>query len=301
MTTTPASTSQHQQQQHSNHHLLREHNIAAQVHARELNEQGAFCIDIGRYDRAIEVLIDALEVSESTNLDSSVACRCGSCSLDSCMQYSHDYAQMIDCKPSNSKACSTDGGIAVGGFMYRQPIRIPPGAVEGGHIMGMTLPMILTFNLALAYHLNAIATGSLTRNSNNANCRSHLEKILQLYELAYRWHVEEENQLAKERGSPFVSLSGILFTMVVANNLAQIHFAVNNITKYYLCLQHLLSTMMFLVDCQQLSHISTTQYHQNHQDPATTATAAKPSMMDLDGFLQNTSCLFLRAQAAAAA
>lgn len=100
-----------------------------------------------------------------------------------------------------------------------------------------------------------------------------------------------ENQLAEERGSPCVTMSGILFTMVIANNLAQIHFAVNNITKYYMCLQHLLSTMMFLVDCQQVNAMN---YNADHS-------SAQPSIIELDGFLRNTTCLFLRAQAAAAA
>ena len=106
----------------------------------------------------------------------------------------------------------------------------------------MTLPLIVVFNLALAYHLNA--------NVKNAS-REHLETILQLYEMAYYWHTEQE-RLAQPM-SASANVSNLKFVMILANNLAQIHRAVQTQNKYELCLHHLLSTMMFVVDGLQFS------------------------------------------------
>ena len=271
-----------------------EQNYEAQIRAQELNEHSAFCIEIAHYNRAIDALIEALQVTECTTLDVNYSCRCGSCNLDACMQYSQDYFKVVDDGGMQTKLCGSLSPVGSSsqseGFIYRQPIRIPPEAVKGGHIMGMTLPLILTFNLALAYHLNAISVGRTTGATVN---RAHLQKILQLYELSYRWQTEQEQTMSARFGHGDLTYSSIKFTMIIANNLGQIHYAVNNTTKYYLCLQHLLSTIMFLVDCQQLNAITPHRGQNNRHQ-------RQPSM-ELDGFLRNTSCLFLQHQAAAAA
>jgi hypothetical protein len=150
--------------------------------------------------------------------------------------------------------------------------------------MGMTLPLLLTFNLALAYHMNAISVSASGHKIN----RSHLQKILQLYELAHRWQSEQEKYHISLTGrSSNLGFSSLKFTMIIANNLGHIHYMVNNVTKYHLCMQHLLSTLMLLVDGQQLNEIISNQPFQR--------------IIDIDGFLRNTSCLYLRDQAAAAA
>ncbi len=122
--------------------------------------------------------------------------------------------------------------------LYRQPIRVAPQSMQVGHNMGSTLPMIITFNLALAYHLTAIEEeGPINRDS--------LRKILQLYELSYRWQSEDQGN---------EQVNSLSFTMIIANNLGEIHRAVGNHSKLFvMCLQYLLSsgTMMsvLVVDC----------------------------------------------------
>ena len=262
--------------------------LEAQIRAQELNEHAAFCIDIGQYERAISALIEALQLTESTNLDPHLSCCCASCDLDTCMVYSQAYGSVLrnertmttksssPCHPSSS-SCSLTGA-----YVYRQPIRIPPQVVHGKHTMGMTLPLLLTFNLALVYHMNAI---SVTARGHKIN-RSHLQKILQLYELAHRWQSEQEKYYISVTGrSSTLGFSSLKFTMIIANNLGHIHFMVNNITKYQLCMQHLLSTLMLLVDGQQLNQILSNQPFKR--------------FIDIDGFLRNTSCLYLREHAAA--
>jgi hypothetical protein len=103
--------------------------------------------------------------------------------------------------------------------------------------------------------------------------RNKLSNVLQLYELAYRLQMEEDDE----------QVDCIRFAMIISNNLGEIHRAVNDRSKHVKCLEHLLSTMMFIVDGRQL----------NFNDDS--------SFLELDGFLRNTSQLFLQGQGAAAA
>jgi hypothetical protein len=270
--------------------------MLAQEQARELNEQGCFSIEVGHYDRAIVLLTEALNTIETMRLPCSRHRFTSSCGLDVCMEYTQSYNNLVNhgvrTATSSSAEKSTIDAKHVddvpaatnNGFIYKQPFRIPQQAISEGRSLGQTLPLVVVFNLALAHHLKAIS------KSNGANlssrCREHLENILHLYEMAYHWHIEQERA---RPSSPSSGLSSLKLIMILANNLAQIHLAVHSMTKYRLCLQHLLSTMMFMVDGLQFSPQSR---------PATDALFPP---MELDGFLRNASCLFLRDQAAAAA
>jgi len=139
--------------------------------------------------------------------------------------------------------------------------------------MGATLPLIITFNLALAHHLNTIE-GMAKKNDHNIN-PEQLQKILRLYELTYRWQTDSEDD---------ESVDSIYFSLAIANNLAEIHRVTNNKQKHLLCLEHLLSTIMYVVDCN---------------DETQSRDSASP--MELEGFFQNASELILHEQAAGAA
>jgi hypothetical protein len=148
------------------------------------------------------------------------------------------------------------------GYIYRQPILVTPQSIHQGHSMGMTLQLILTFNLALVHHL--IVSQSKTI------CGSSLRRVLKLYELAYLCQVEEhEND----------QLVSIRFSMILANNLGEIYRVVGDRSKYVQCLQQLLSTMMFLMACTEDNN----------------------GGVEMDGFRRNTSQLILQAKCAAAA
>ena len=151
------------------------------------------------------------------------------------------------------------------GFVYQQPIVVTPQAVEFEQYMGMALPLIITFNLALAHHLCAIQNKEIESKSDS------MDKLLKLYECAYRMQIQDEDDEL---------VHSIQFTMIISNNLSQIHRAANNHAKHLRCLQHLLSTVMFVVDGQQSSG---------------------KSGLDMDGFLQNASSLILQEQCASAA
>ena len=140
--------------------------------------------------------------------------------------------------------------------------------------MGPTLPLIVTFNLALAHHLQAQSEGSFTRKT--------LQVVLKLYEISYSFHKEHQEQ------DLFDTQGSMRFNMILANNLGEIHRLAGNDSKYHMCLQLLLSATMYLVDCGGAGATN------SEED-------ADSSSIELEGFFKNTSHLILQQQCAGAA
>lgn len=256
-----------------------------QLLAQKLNNRAAECIEVGQYSMAIGNLVRALKISEeaagSMDVDnedednetqSPPCCSCQFCCLDYCMTYS----QQVSRQSETSSCTSDDGKNECGGYVYQRPIRVSPQTMTEGHSMGSVLPLILTFNLALAHHLAALPSNA----THDVADKAKLQRVLRLYELAYRWQFEEES----------IQAESLRFTIVIANNLGEIHRAVSNRDKHQKCLEHLLSTLMFMVDC-----------HQTSTDGASSLTGNITNTMDMDGFLRNTSELILHSRCAGAA
>eukprot|EP00980_Cylindrotheca_fusiformis_P000775 scaffold184_cov125-Cylindrotheca_fusiformis.AAC.10 len=191
--------------------------------AQQLNKRGAYCIETGRYDRAISNLVKAMEVCKENRIAS---CTCQKCTLESCIEYSHG---MIE---KDTKSDMEENPFSLlqhfgnreeddDGYLYRVPILTRPDV--SGHSMGDVLPQIITFNLALAHQLKAIA-----ENQDN------YQVVVKLYQLIYRNQMRE-----KTRASFF-------FALVAANNLADIHRRLQNTKKQEHCLKFVLSAVMLL-------------------------------------------------------
>mmetsp|Transcript_16934 Transcript_16934/g.34850 ORF Transcript_16934/g.34850 Transcript_16934/m.34850 type:complete len:185 (+) Transcript_16934:111-665(+) len=119
--------------------------------AQKLNNSAALCIEIGHYDRAIFSLTKALRLSRQQSDESLVSgCACHQCSLDGCIAYSENSSPAA--KLAVNPVCKDFGC----GFVYRRPIRVPPMTIRENHGMGRTLFLIITFNLAMAHHLDAM-------------------------------------------------------------------------------------------------------------------------------------------------
>jgi hypothetical protein len=134
-----------------------------------------------------------------------------------------------------------------------------------GHSTGIALPLIVMFNTALAYHLMTIEEPNINRKK--------LQKVLQLYEHAYLL------QVVGHDGGEQEQIGCLRFTMILSNNLGQVHRLAKNHKKHVKCLEHLLSTVMFLVE-----------FHQAERLPEF-----------VEGFLRNTTQLILHGHYAAAA
>lgn len=139
------------------------------------------------------------------------------------------------------------------GFVYRKPLLVPKICIEEGHYMGKATSLIILYNLALAHHLKAI---NMNDCGSNRNIKV-LEQSLKLYELTYQLHCENNGEEQKQSKSLChveewnerrVAIASIRFTMIISNNLGQIHRVAGNSDKHLMCLQHLLSTIMYMVD-----------------------------------------------------
>ena len=148
--------------------------------------------------------------------------------------------------------------------------------------MGIALSLIILFNLALAHHLKAIATITSNTNSSFDNI-TVLQQALQLYGLAYQLHMDYVQQPLSSSGALSDeynrNISALRFTMIVSNNLGEIHRVAGNSVKHKMCLQHLLSAIMYMVDCKLMG-----------MDSA-----------EMDGFYHNVSPIMLADMCAQAA
>jgi hypothetical protein len=157
----------------------------------------------------------------------------------------------------NNNRNNNNSNDTLNGFVYCQPFLVPKSCIKNKHYMGNNLSLIILFNLALAHHLKAITiiarardggnttTGAGTTTNNDdtrTSTRKILQKTLQLYELAY--------QLIMSDGSAgYCYFSGSLrLTMIITNNLSEIHRIFGNTEKHKMCLQHLLCSIMYMVD-----------------------------------------------------
>ncbi|KAL3896514.1 MAG: hypothetical protein SGARI_007148, partial [Bacillariaceae sp.] len=135
--------------------------------------------------------------------------------------------------------------------------------------------MIIIFNLALAHHL-----ASITYPQNQEMCHDQLSKALQLYELFYQLQMERE----------IFSTQALL---AVANNVGEVHRVVGNQSKYQMCLEHLMSCIMLVVeDVKSNAHVDT-------DDSSSTSRSRRRSSnlgtscdsQEMQGFLSNASKL----------
>jgi tetratricopeptide (TPR) repeat protein len=270
------------------------------LYAQKLNNSAALCIEIGQYDRAILSLTKALRLSREQSDESLlVTCSCQDCSLDGCIAYS----ESTRCPVVNANAnvrCSS-------AYVYQRPIQIPPLPTLENHNMGRRLFFIVTFNLALAHHLGAMAANSSTTNSTSTSSTilrqkrpqtstsNKIKKAIQLYELSRNWHSRIVSTTCNGHGHECEcdAISSISFQMILSNNLSHIHRLGSNYTEHKQCLEHLLSTVMVAVEYKTRTNNSSSSSSNNNYGVLCTT--------NLEGFLMNASQLFLQEHCAEAA
>jgi tetratricopeptide (TPR) repeat protein len=208
----------------------------------ELNNSGVSLISVGKYEEAVATLAKALNSSKKILADADDAnepLQMAWC-LDQCMAQSPKINDVSYNDDSEKKV-----------YIYQRAISIPLTPCEPAVLSSV----IIIFNLALAYQL---AAGDSDKRS------SYLRKAAKLYELAYNLHNEENFESAT-------------FCMACINNLGLIYEELHDTITAQKCFQHVLSTLMFLVDCGETNG------------------------SQLDGFFRNTSHLICQKTTAAAA
>jgi tetratricopeptide (TPR) repeat protein len=164
--------------------------------------------------------------------------------LDQCMarrRVSHDIGSEVD--------------ESSGHFMYRQAIHVP-AEIECSFRASALISTMIIFNLALAHHLLA---------ATHDKKEQLLSKAAKLYEYGFKLQSAEDFE------------SNVLFTLATVNNLGIIHQQLNASDQAKSCFEHLLSSMMYLIDCGE-----------GHG-------------FELDGFLRNVSDMISQPSCAAAA
>jgi hypothetical protein len=140
-------------------------------------------------------------------------------------------------------------------FIFLNPIKLPN--MLPGTRLHKVLTLIAMFNLAVCHHRNAII--------NNMDIVS-LQKALRLYELAYAIQMQEGIDVT------------LTPTMIIMSNVGHIHKILGNNESADQCFQHLLSTLMFVIEAGE-----------------------KDTVWDFDGFFTNIlNTIYARAPAAAA-
>ncbi|KAG7361985.1 hypothetical protein IV203_025651 [Nitzschia inconspicua] len=223
--------------------------------AQLLNDEAALLIRQGDCEQAITHLIKALRLYEGV-ADSYEACSCHHCRLESCIARSKRTPVQNDCFFSpcldeSEQEVQRTANPTSSGYIYSQPIFCAPTFSHEGHHPGVTLMMIIIFNLALAHHLDSILPYQQARvlpffsppSSDPQRHHTRLGKALQLYELFYQLQMERE----------IFSTQAML---AVANNVGEIHRIVGNQIKYKLCLEHLMSCIMLVVEDHRESSIN---------------------------------------------
>jgi hypothetical protein len=141
-------------------------------------------------------------------------------------------------------------------LLFLFPIKVP-NMLEATRLHKILI-LITLFNLAVCHHRSAII--------NNMD-RISLGKALQLYELAYAMQMQEDIGMT------------LTPTLIIMSNVGHIHKILGNNKSSDHCFQHLLSTLMFLIEAGE-----------------------KDTVWDFDGFFTNIlNTIYAHAPAAAGA
>jgi len=279
-----------------------------------LNNIASMSISDGNYEEAIALLTKGLKQSLSFD-----CCTCYS--LQSCFlireeREEEEQDNSMDCYSSIDK---NDDDCY--GFVYRKALRVNMSSSieqQMHYYTGSTLRVIIVFNLALAYHLKAIATTIITATaaaaptstSSATTTTKLLQQSLHLYMLAYRLHTEYEEQQQQQQQeqeqesssttstSLFNSdnLGNLRFVMIISNNIGEIHRISNDTTKHVRCLEHVLSCIMHTV--VNFNNSSGSSISSNHNNQNQGDNYLHYSSFDLNGFYHNLSGKYRYAPAA---
>ena len=186
----------------------------------QLNNTAVCQIKRQKYLKAISTLTKGLKLSKT------VLSR-----EDEKRRESSDFTTSFRCKFRRSGTSSFLPTIQnEQGSIFKDPIHVTSPKLDEELETCELLCYAMLYNLALAHHLRASAADN---NEFRTEC---LHNALTLYESAY--HVLRNQKLQLP----------LFHSMAIASNLGHIHHALGNKTNAHICYQHLLSTIIFVVD-----------------------------------------------------
>lgn len=255
--------------------------------AKMLNNEASLLIESGDYEESVLLLTKALKLTKRDlqENESRTPCQCGCCSFESGLPAEEQYRCKLrinsdeddcNCDNDNSPRCRKKQRLddqqqqqqqnqhkyeadaeredeESDGFVYLRPLFVSRNSIEENHFMGISLVLILLFNLALSHHLMYLRGGG-----SKSDGEKNFGKAVQLYELAYQSNIEYVQQrppATTDDDATCHDYSGLRLTMIVSNNLGQIHKAAGDAGKHEMFLNHLLRVVMYVVECRLVGSI----------------------------------------------
>lgn len=147
------------------------------------------------------------------------------------------------CSSINTPALGPQHELQVS--IFRDPIM-----VRGDHFKAPLdiqvceeLSYVAIYNLALSHHLKSV---ELAEDFSKQHVRRvYLHKALSLYEHSHQILMKQTINV----GVP------VIHSMALVSNLSQIHHALGDHIKADMCMQYLLSTMMYVIDCGKVDSL----------------------------------------------
>ncbi|OEU14195.1 hypothetical protein FRACYDRAFT_240728 [Fragilariopsis cylindrus CCMP1102] len=230
------------------------------------------------FNESIALLMKAFKLTEhdismNNNIHNNdkVPCICEFCCLDSCLTTNNSSHERNNKNPIvNSVGLSGSGTTHLGEKQQQQQQQQHDH--DQHHYMGVTLSIVILFNLALVHHLKAISMIEEEKEDNNNEIETttssyslimtELYIATKLYELSYELQCREHVRIETipvsnnnvSNNNNYVNnmnkqhLTNLRFLIIITNNLGEIHRVIGNQKKYTMCLQHLLSCIMYIVD-----------------------------------------------------
>jgi tetratricopeptide (TPR) repeat protein len=235
-------------------------NPSTAIAVSRFNNEGVTLIESGLYNEAISEFSKGLTLVKkilALQGDDDEADEAETSSEQGSQSPSYHFHKMQEPKAKND--CENqEEFVSDEPFIFKAPLYIQSRVTDHkSFTYYVESSFMLLYNLALTHHLSSI---------NGNNTQKSLRKALALYELAYTIQTTEDIQLT------------VLQTMAIANNLGQIHAALEDEEKSRQCFQHLLSSIMFMNDCGE-----------------------RDSVEQMDGFIANVMPLILMGSSAPAA
>ena len=180
-----------------------------------LNNTAALLIENGRYKAAMMTLEVAL------------------CTLRSSMHGNGETVALISPSSHHSQTPKSDDFDYDRDFIYRSPMRAED--VDRDEIDELTLSVLVVFNMGLANQLRAVEGGKVRVQ--------RLKKALKLYELSFCMQMKGDGQL------------NITQILALVNNCGQIYKQLNLQHKAKKFFQHMLSTIMTIVEVGEANNL----------------------------------------------
>jgi hypothetical protein len=213
-------------------------NSSIQQQAIELNNQAVSLIADRSFEAAIHTLTNALLASKQLlhdSVDEDVAMVSVTRSLDQCMSPCKQQSEVANYGHlDDADECTKQEDQGEHFYVYSHVIRIPISIKESTFESSVLISVIIMFNLALAHQLMMLET--INKQQPPSNGENILKKAVKLYELAFN--------LQRDQGMENTTL----FTLATINNLGLIHQCLKESATANHCFQHLLSTLMILVE-----------------------------------------------------